>query len=153
MQRNETVVAAMSAAAAAPAPAQEAALTAAKAALLLDGGASGGQSEHYPFVAVSESQYCTTKDAAAVKCSMDFTSGDLNALAASGQQLYLSFEATQLTQVRVQRGLWALAGGRAGRRCGCRQPASARPGADLSACVDATLPPSCLPLSTDCVCS
>lgn len=77
-----------SAAAAAPAPeplrAQLAAVAAAEAAA---------------FVAVSEPQFCATKDSAAVKCSMAFEGGDLTAALAAGQPLYLFFEATQLTQV------------------------------------------------------
>ena len=103
MQRNDSAVAAMSAAAAAaaaaPAP-ESAALAAAQAAQLADGGSSGGASRYYPFVPVSGSQYCSAKEGAAVKCSMAFTSGDLGAAAVPGQPLYLSFEATQLTQVR-----------------------------------------------------
>ena len=49
---------------------------------------------------VSEPQFCTLKDGAAVKCSMTFRSGDLTEAFVAGQPLYLSFEATQFTEVR-----------------------------------------------------
>ena len=48
---------------------------------------------------VSEPQFCTLKDGAAVKCSMAFQSGDLNEAYVAGQPVYVAFESTQLTQV------------------------------------------------------
>ena len=57
---------------------------------------AAGDRTFYP---VSESQYCTTKEGAAVKCAMAFRGSDLTAALVAGQPLYLGFEATQLTQV------------------------------------------------------
>jgi hypothetical protein len=57
--------------------------------------AAGGRA----FYPVSESQFCTTKEGAAVKCAMAFRGSDLTAALVAGQPLYLGFEATQLTQV------------------------------------------------------
>lgn len=50
------------------------------------------------FFPVTEPQFCTLKDGAAVKCSMSFCSGDLTAAYVAGKPLYLAFEATTLTQ-------------------------------------------------------
>ena len=79
----------------APAPAPEPSLEQRSAAALAEASA---------FVPVSESQYCTTKDGAAVKCSMAFTGSDMTGALVAGQPLYLSFEATELTQVGQGRG-------------------------------------------------
>ena len=50
------------------------------------------------FFPVSEPQFCTLKDGAAVKCSMAFRSGDLTEAYVEGKPLYLAFESTMLTQ-------------------------------------------------------
>ncbi|KAL4436773.1 hypothetical protein ABPG75_003912 [Micractinium tetrahymenae] len=61
--------------------------------------AAAGPLLYFP---VSEPQFCTTKDGAAVKCSMVFQSGDLTAALVPGEPLYLGFEATQVTQLVFQ---------------------------------------------------
>lgn len=86
MQRN-----ASAAPAPAPGPASAAQTHAEEAAAAVLQAAS--------FFPVSEPQYCTTKEGAAVKCSMSFGSGDFTSAWQEGQPLYLGFEATQLTQV------------------------------------------------------
>lgn len=58
--------------------------------------AAAGAPLYFP---VSEPQFCSTKDGAAVKCSMVFQGGDLTAALVEGQPLYLGFESSQGEQL------------------------------------------------------
>ena len=53
----------------------------------------------YDFNVVSESQFCTTKSGAAVKCAMAFRSSDLTDAFVEGEPLFLAFMSTNVTQV------------------------------------------------------
>lgn len=91
------------------------------------------------FFPVSEPQFCTTKDGAAVKCSMAFQGSDLTAAMVPGEPLYVAFSATQLTQAR---GLLPHPPCRLIRPChGCCPAATRRPMLPLSACPPPPHPP------------
>ncbi|KAL4423292.1 hypothetical protein ABPG77_004561 [Micractinium sp. CCAP 211/92] len=61
--------------------------------------AAAGVPVYFP---VSEPQFCSTKDGAAVKCSLVFRGGDLTSALVPGQPLYLGFESSQGEQLVFQ---------------------------------------------------
>lgn len=81
------------------------------------------------YYSVSEPQFCSAKDGAAVKCSVVFQGGDLTAALVPGEPLYLGFQSSQGEQVRRagRRGLSRGLPG--GWRCAARAGWVCSPGA------------------------